>query len=51
MLELTVDLFSCPGMIYLVDPDPERLRADYERLRELEADGLFELEEAVTPQA
>jgi len=50
-LERTVDLFSCPGMIYLVDPDPERLRADYERLRELEAGGLFELEEAVTPQA
>ena len=46
-LERTVDLFSCPGMIYLVDPDPERLRADYERLRELEADGLFELEELV----
>jgi hypothetical protein len=35
-------------MIYLVDPDLERLRADYERLRELEADGLFELEELVT---
>jgi hypothetical protein len=47
ILERTVDLFSCPGMIYLVDPDIERLRADYERLRELEADGLFELEELV----
>jgi biotin carboxylase len=39
----TVDLFSCPGMIYLVDPDREVLRRDYERLRELEHDGLFEL--------
>jgi ATP-grasp domain-containing protein len=47
-LERTVDLFSCPGMVYLVDPDRARLQADYERLRELEADGLFELEQLVT---
>jgi ATP-grasp domain len=47
-LERTVDLFSCPGMVYLVDPDRERLQADYERLRQLEADGLFELEQLVT---
>ena len=41
----TVDLFSCPGMIYLVDPDREVLRRDYERLRELERTvGLFEVE-------
>jgi ATP-grasp domain-containing protein len=46
-LKRTIDLFTCPGMIYLVDPDRERLRADYERLRELEAGGLFELEELV----
>jgi hypothetical protein len=46
-LERTVDLFSCPGMLYLVDPDRERLQADYERLRELEAEGLFELEQLI----
>lgn len=41
----TIDLFSCPGMIYLVDPDREVLRRDYERLRELERTvGLFEVE-------
>ena len=41
----TIDLFSCPGMIYLVDPDRDLLRRDYERLRELEETvGLFELE-------
>ncbi len=41
----TIDLFSCPGMIYLVDPDREVLRRDYERLRELEETvGLFEVE-------
>lgn len=47
-LERTVDLFSCPGMVYLVDPDRARLQADYERLRELEAQGLFELEQLIT---
>ena len=46
-LKPTVDLFSCPGIIYLVDPDRERLQADYDRMRELEADGVFELEELV----
>ncbi len=44
-LKRTVDLFSCPGMVYLVDPDREKLKADYDRLRELEAEGLYELEE------
>lgn len=46
-LERTVDLFSCPGMVYLVDPDRTRLQTDYERLRELEAQGLFELEQLI----
>ena len=46
-LKRTIDLFSCPGMLYLVDPDRAKLQADYERLRELEAEGLFELEQAV----
>lgn len=45
----TIDLFSCPGMIYLVDPDRELLRRDYERLRELEETvGLFVVEPPVT---
>jgi biotin carboxylase len=46
-LKRTVDLFSCPGIIYLVDPDRDQVQADYDRLRELEADGIFELEELV----
>ena len=47
-LKKTVDLFSCPGIIYLVDPDRERLKADYDRIRELEAAGaVFELEQLV----
>lgn len=44
-LKRTIDLFSCPGMLYLIDPDRERLKADYDRLREFEAEGLFELEQ------
>jgi biotin carboxylase len=41
----TIDLFSCPGMIYLVDPDRDVLKRDYERLRELEeTTGLFEVQ-------
>lgn len=29
----TIDLFSCPGMVYLVDPDRDVLKRDYDRLR------------------
>jgi hypothetical protein len=47
-LKRTVDLFSCPGFIYLIDPDRERLNADYDRIRELDAAGaIFQLEELV----
>jgi len=49
-LKRTVDLFSCPGIIYLVDPDPDRLKADYDRIRELDAAGsVFEIEQLVAP--
>ncbi|HEX7244725.1 MAG TPA: ATP-grasp domain-containing protein [Solirubrobacterales bacterium] len=45
-LKKTVDLFSCPGIIYLVDPDRAQLKADYDRIRELDAAGsVFEVEE------
>jgi hypothetical protein len=48
MLKRTIDLFSCPGIIYLVDPDRARLKADYDRIRELDAEGaVFETEELV----
>jgi ATP-grasp domain len=47
-LKKTVDLFSCPGIIYLVDPDREQLKTDYDRIRELDAAGaVFELEQLV----
>jgi len=48
-LRKTIDLFSCPGFVYLVDPDRERLKADYDCIRELDAAGaIFQLEELVT---
>ena len=41
----TVDLFSCPGIIYLIHPDRAVLQRDYERIRELEQTvGMFALE-------
>jgi hypothetical protein len=43
-LKKTIDLFSCPGIIYLVDPDRAQLKTDYDRIRELDAEGaVFEL--------
>jgi ATP-grasp domain len=48
-LKKTVDLFSCPGIIYLVDPNREQLKRDYDRIRELDATGaVFEVEQLVT---
>ena len=47
-LKKTVDLFSCPGIIYLVDPDRAQLKRDYDRIRELDATGaVFEVEQLV----
>lgn len=41
----TVDLFSCPGIIYLIHPDRTILQRDYDRIRELEERiGMFSLE-------
>jgi len=41
----TIDLFSCPGIIYLIHPDRDVLQRDYERIRELEESvGMFSLE-------
>lgn len=47
-LKRTIDLFSCPGIIYLVDPDRAQLKRDYDSIRELDAAGaVFETEELV----
>jgi biotin carboxylase len=39
----TEDLFTSPGLIYLVDPDPAVVEADHRRIRQWEAEGFFEL--------
>ncbi|WP_411074944.1 hypothetical protein [Streptomyces sp. cmx-4-7] len=35
-LERTVNLATCPGNLYLISPDPERIEADYTALRAME---------------
>lgn len=41
----TIDLFSCPGIVYLVDPDRDVLKRDYDALRAIEREqGIFEVE-------
>ncbi|MDG4806969.1 ATP-grasp domain-containing protein [Micromonospora sp. WMMD1120] len=38
----TVDLFTSPGHLYLIADDPARLEEDYQRIRALEHNGLYE---------
>lgn len=40
-LAQTIDMATCPGTLYLCSSDPEQVRADYERLRRMELDGLY----------
>lgn len=40
----TVDMFTSPGEIILINKDPDALEADYQRICELEENGLFEME-------
>lgn len=37
-LERTVNLATCPGNLYLISPDPDRVEEDYAALRALEPD-------------
>ncbi|DAZ92695.1 TPA: hypothetical protein N0F65_009592 [Lagenidium giganteum] len=39
----TIDMFTTPGSILMVHDDNDQLKADYDRIRELEHDGLFKL--------
>ncbi len=43
-IQPTVDCFSRPGSVILVNEDPKQLEADYQTLHELAKEGLFELE-------
>ena len=41
-LPRTVDVATWPGYVYLISDDPDQLRADYQRVREIENDYLYD---------
>ncbi|OQS05326.1 hypothetical protein THRCLA_20652 [Thraustotheca clavata] len=41
----TIDMFTTPGCVLMVHQDAAQLQRDYERIRELEIDGLYKLKE------
>lgn len=43
-LQVTIDMFTTPGSVLLVNDDAEQLKRDYDRIRELERSGLYEVE-------
>jgi hypothetical protein len=43
-IQKTQDLFTYPGFVSLAHEDEAILREDYQKIRELERVGLFELE-------
>lgn len=43
-LKPTIDMFSTPGSVIMVNEDEEQLNRDYVRIRELEYEGLYALE-------
>ncbi|OQR97651.1 hypothetical protein ACHHYP_10123 [Achlya hypogyna] len=45
----TIDMFTTPGCVLMVHEDAARLQADYERIRELEINGLYKLAKKVSP--
>ncbi|MEU3777872.1 ATP-grasp domain-containing protein [Streptomyces sp. NPDC032472] len=42
LLPRTIDVATLPGWVYLVSDDPEVVRADYRRLRQIESDYLYD---------
>uniref|UniRef100_M4BST9 ATP-grasp domain-containing protein n=1 Tax=Hyaloperonospora arabidopsidis (strain Emoy2) TaxID=559515 RepID=M4BST9_HYAAE len=49
-LEPTIDMFTTPGSVIMVHEDEEQLNRDYARIRELEHEGLYELEIDAKPE-
>lgn len=45
-LPQTVDMLSSPGFVYLMSTDPDQVIGDYNRLRELEQDSLYNMTKA-----
>lgn len=52
-LKTTVDMFTTPGSVIMVNEDEAQLKRDYERIRELEHKGLYavEPEDETAPKA
>ncbi|RLN89512.1 hypothetical protein BBJ28_00002022 [Nothophytophthora sp. Chile5] len=50
-LVATVDMFSTPGSVIMVHEDEKQLQRDYERIRELEYEGLYALAAPTITQA
>ncbi|TMW58335.1 hypothetical protein Poli38472_011923 [Pythium oligandrum] len=46
-LSVTIDMFTTPGSVLLVHDDEKQLQQDYERIRELEHEGLYKIQEQV----
>ncbi|GLE01015.1 hypothetical protein PINS_up009828 [Pythium insidiosum] len=44
---VTIDMFTTPGSVLLVHDNADQLQKDYERVRELEHNGLYKLKEAL----
>lgn len=44
VIHKTIDMFTVPGSIMLLHDDPEQVKKDFDRIRELELDGLFQVE-------
>ncbi|XXT17134.1 ATP-grasp domain-containing protein [Sorangium sp. So ce429] len=42
-LSLTVDCYTQPGIVFLAHQDPSVLEADYDRIRQLESTGLYQI--------
>lgn len=47
-IKKTIDLTSSPGSIFLVHENPEIIQQDYQTIRKLEKNGLYEVAEAIT---
>ena len=48
LIKKTIDLSSSPGYIFLVHENPEVIQEDYQTIRKLENNGLYDLAEAIT---
>jgi L-amino acid ligase len=42
-MPLTVDCYTQPGIVFLAHPDEATMENDYERIRELERNGLYDV--------